>query len=73
MSPFVRYLRAVPVHVRLALFVVALAPMVAVPLNAQITPIAAGQTISGRLDTSDGRLTDDSYFDLYEYRGQAGE
>ena len=47
--------------------------MVAVPLNAQITPIAAGQTISGRLDTSDGRLTDDSYFDLYEYRGQAGE
>lgn len=37
------------------------------------TPITAGQTVTGSLDTSDSRLTDDSYFDLYAYRGQAGE
>jgi Putative metallopeptidase len=35
--------------------------------------LRAGQTVSGALSSSDGRLTDDSYFDLYEYRGQAGE
>lgn len=45
----------------------------AAPVTAQAVPIVAGQTISGRLDTSDGRLTDESYFDLYEYRGQPGE
>jgi hypothetical protein len=35
--------------------------------------IAAGQTISGRLDASDPKLTDDSHYDLYVYRGQPGE
>ena len=35
--------------------------------------LGAGQTVSGRLDTGDPQLPDDSYFDLYEYRGQPGE
>jgi len=29
--------------------------------------------VDGRLDTGDAQLTDDSYFDLYVYRGQPGE
>jgi hypothetical protein len=38
-----------------------------------LSAIAPGQTVSGRLDASDSRLTDDSYFELFEYRGQVGE
>lgn len=43
------------------------------PAAAQVASIGPGQTVNGRLDTSDGLLTDESYFDLYEYRGQPGE
>lgn len=46
---------------------------IAVPAAAQLAPIGPGQTVNGRLDTGDTRLTDDSFFDLYEYRGQPGE
>ncbi len=46
---------------------------VATSAAAQVSPIGPGQTVSGRLDTSDAQLGDDSYFDLYEYRGQPGE
>ncbi len=35
--------------------------------------IAAGQTVSGRLDTSDPTLGDGSHYDVYTYRGRAGE
>ena len=45
----------------------------AVPAAAQVNPIGPNQTVNGRLDTSDAQLTNDSYFDLYEYRGQPGE
>lgn len=38
-----------------------------------LTPIGAGQSVSGSLDTSDTELGDGSYFDIYEYRGQPGE
>ncbi len=37
------------------------------------TRIQAGQTLNGSLATSDPTLADDSHYDLYEYRGQAGE
>ncbi len=37
------------------------------------TSIADGQTMPGRLEAGDRRLDDDSYFDLYIYRGQPGE
>ena len=47
--------------------------LVAVPAAAQVAPIGPGQTVNGRLDVGDQQLTDDSYFDLYEYRGQPGE
>jgi hypothetical protein len=43
------------------------------PAAAQIAPIGPGQTVTGRLDTGDAQLDDDSFFDLYEYRGQPGE
>ena len=46
---------------------------IAVPAAAQVAPIGPGQTVNGRLDTGDAQLDDDSYFDLYEYRGQPGE
>ncbi|HST61270.1 MAG TPA: hypothetical protein VLK84_21380, partial [Longimicrobium sp.] len=36
-------------------------------------PIRAGQTLSGELTSSDPKLTDDSFYDLYVYRGRAGE
>ena len=66
MSSFTRHLsQRTP-----SLLVLAAALAFAAPASAQVTAIVAGQTISGRLDTSDGRLQDDSYFDLYEYRGQ---
>jgi len=59
----------------LALRVAATSALVffAPPTAAQVSSIGAGQTVSGRLETSDGQLTDDSFFDLYEYRGQPGE
>ena len=37
------------------------------------TPIAAGQTIAGRLDATDPKLDDDSHYDVYVYRGRPGE
>jgi hypothetical protein len=42
------------------------------PGDAQ-TRIQAGQTVNGSLATSDPTLGDDSHYDLYEYRGRAGE
>ena len=35
--------------------------------------IAAGQTVSGRLDASDPTLGDGSHYDVYTYRGPPGE
>ena len=46
---------------------------ITVPAVAQVVPIGPGQTVNGRLERSDALLDDDSYFDLYEYRGQPGE
>ncbi|HLM69021.1 MAG TPA: hypothetical protein VK358_15890, partial [Longimicrobium sp.] len=43
----------------------------AAPSGAQT--IAMGQTVSGRLDTSDPKLSDNSHYDLYVYRGRPGE
>jgi hypothetical protein len=43
------------------------------PAAAGPQSIAAGQTVSGRLDASDPKMDDDSHFDLYVYRGQPGE
>jgi hypothetical protein len=37
------------------------------------TPIAAGQTVNGTLAASDPLLDDGSHYDLYEYRGRAGD
>ena len=36
---------------------------IAVPAAAQLAPIGPGQTVNGRLDTGDTRLTDDSFFE----------
>ncbi|HEX5727488.1 MAG TPA: hypothetical protein VFX98_18595 [Longimicrobiaceae bacterium] len=35
--------------------------------------VRVGQTVSGRLDSSDGQLDDESYFDLWTYSGREGE
>lgn len=35
--------------------------------------VALGQTVSGRLDTSDPKLPDDSHYDQYQFRGQPGQ
>lgn len=35
--------------------------------------ISIGQTVSGRLDASDPKLSDNSHYDLYVYRGRPGE
>ncbi|HEU0079082.1 MAG TPA: hypothetical protein VFQ76_15620, partial [Longimicrobiaceae bacterium] len=35
--------------------------------------IAMGQTVSGRIDTSDPKLSDNTHYDLYVYRGRPGE
>ena len=35
--------------------------------------IAMGQTVSGRIDASDRKLSDQSHYDLYVYRGRPGE
>ncbi len=37
------------------------------------TTISLGQTVTGRLDTSDAMLSDSSYFDDYTYTGRAGD
>ncbi|HEX2091401.1 MAG TPA: PPC domain-containing protein [Longimicrobiaceae bacterium] len=37
------------------------------------TPIRMGQTITGRLQDSDPKADDDSFYDLYSYTGRAGE
>lgn len=47
--------------------------VLAIPATAQPVPIQAGQTVTGSLQAGDGELVDDSYFDLFEYRGQPGE
>lgn len=57
---------------RTSSFLLLAALAVAVPAAAQPT-IQAGQTVSGRLETSDPTLADDSHFDDYTYRGRAGE
>lgn len=66
-----RPVRSTPVHLLPALLL--LFGLHAAPVSAQPVPIQAGQTISGSLQPGDGELVDDSYFDLYEYRGQPGE
>jgi hypothetical protein len=38
-----------------------------------VRPLTAGQTVSGSLDRSDPRLDDESYYDLYVYRGRPNE
>ncbi len=43
----------------------------AAPSGAQT--LSMGQTVSGRLDTSDPKLSDNSHYDLYVYRGRPGE
>ena len=43
----------------------------AAPRGAQT--IAVGQTVNGRLDASDPKLSDNSHYDLYVYRGRPGE
>lgn len=49
-----------------------LAVLAAVPAAAQRT-IAAGQTVSGRIDATDPRLDDDSHYEIWTYNGRAGE
>jgi hypothetical protein len=44
----------------------------AAPLHAQI-PVRAGQTVSGQLTAQSPKLDDDSHYQLYSYRGRAGE
>src|SRR5688572_22150111 len=45
------------------------------PVSAQtlVLPIAMGETVQGRLEASDPLLTDGARYELYLYRGQAGE
>ena len=42
-------------------------------LLAAQTQITAGRTVTGRLTATDPTLADGSHYQLYEYRGQAGE
>lgn len=58
---------------RLLLAAALLLTVYTLPASAQAVPIQAGQTITGSLQAGDGELTDDSYFDLYEYQGRPGE
>jgi hypothetical protein len=44
----------------------------ALPLHAQ-TPLRAGQTVRGALTATDPKADDDSYYDVYTYRGRRGE
>jgi hypothetical protein len=50
---------------------VAASPIAAPPATGN--QIAAGQTVSGRLEASDPTLPDDSHYDIYVYRGRPGE
>ncbi|HEX8360607.1 MAG TPA: hypothetical protein VF613_10880, partial [Longimicrobium sp.] len=43
----------------------------AAPSGAQT--LSMGQSVSGRLDASDPKLSDNSHYDLYVYRGRPGE
>ena len=54
----------------LAAFALTLAA--AMPLHAQ-TGIRSGETVPGSLTDSDRVLSDGSYYDLYSFRGQAGD
>ncbi|HEX8686331.1 MAG TPA: hypothetical protein VF654_07505, partial [Pyrinomonadaceae bacterium] len=56
----------------LALGAVCAAALAAAPAAAQQF-IRVGQTVSGRLDGSDLRLDDGSYYEVWSYRGRAGE
>ena len=61
-------------NVRSLVAVVAfLVAFIATPAASQVTAIGPGQSISGRLDSGDSQLTDESFYDFYEYRGQPGE
>jgi hypothetical protein len=42
-------------------------------IEAVAVPIRSGPAVSGELTEDDGRLGDGSYYDLYTYRGRAGE
>ena len=41
--------------------------------RAQVQDIRLGQTVSGRLDESDATAEDDSYYELWRFRGPAGQ
>ena len=41
--------------------------------SAQALPIGAGEAVNGQLQTSDPVLGDGSYYDLYAFRGVAGQ
>lgn len=58
-------------HVVTALLPAAL--LVCAGAAAAQSTVQAGQTVSGRLEASDSRMDDDSYFDLWRYRGKRGE
>ena len=45
----------------------------AAPEASAQTPIRSGQTVRGSLSSSDPKADDDSYYDLYTYRGRRGE
>jgi hypothetical protein len=57
---------------RTSLAAAGIALALALPLHAQ-SPIRVGQTLNGQITASDPTLDDDSHFDLFSYRGQAGE
>ena len=43
------------------------------PASAAVNRIRLGQALSGALSDGDARADDDSYYDLYRFRGEAGE
>jgi hypothetical protein len=51
----------------------AAALLVAAPAGAAAQSISAGQTVNGRLEASDPRMSDNSHFDEYTYTGRPGE
>jgi hypothetical protein len=42
-------------------------------INAPVNAIRVGQTLDGRLADGDARDDDESYYDLYRFRGEAGD
>ena len=42
-------------------------------IEVSVTPIRAGPAVQGELTEDDAQADDDSYYDLYVYRGRAGE